>query len=459
MGMTWLADAEPETFWAHHAWTDFAALPRKEYAIVVLPLHGFASHGADRPLDIEELLGASLLRQAVERVKRHFVVRVLPPLRFAPAAKNGGFFGLDPETAHDLVAEIAAGVKAAGFHKLVFFNTSPFNEPFVASAAMDARAGLNLRTYVIHARSLGLDPGRDNAGEVAPFASHLAELLAEIRQHLAPPVASPAIDPSVLHVPPPAIFPAYRSRYLPALSSAQLTALPAKKRPLVIVPTASIEQHGPHLPVGVDAILGQALLSAALAKLPSDFPVFVAPSLTYGKSIEHHGFPGTISISTRTLRRLGLAMAGQLRDVGIRRLAFLNTHGGNSAVLTSLLHEIPESLGINATLLRHGCQPDVSVQEAAWGFHADEWETALLLACAPELVRMDKAVCEYPARLGDPGELRPENAVATFAWMTRDISRCGVMGDPTRATEEKGRRWLSNAADNLSSKIRSLAGE
>jgi len=109
--------------------------------------------------------------------------------------------------------------------------------------------------------------------------------------------------------------------------------------------------------------------------------------------------------------------------------------------------------------LRHGCQPDVSVQEAAWGFHADEWETALLLACAPELVRMDKAVCEYPARLGDPGELRPENAVATFAWMTRDISRSGVVGDPTRATEEKGRRWLSNAADNLSSKIRSLAGE
>jgi creatinine amidohydrolase len=459
MGTTWLADAEPETCWAHHAWTDFAALPQKEYAIVVLPLHGFARHGADRPLDIEEVLGATLLRQAVARVKAHLAVRVLPPLRFAPAAKNDGFFGLDPETAYDLVAEIAAGVKAAGFHKLVFFNTSPFNEPFVASAAMDARAGSSLRTYVIHARSLGLDPGRDQAGEVAPFADHLARLLMEIRQHLAPPVSSPVIDQPAAHTLPSAIFPAYRSRYLPAFSATQLACLSAQNRPLVIVPAAAIEQHGPHLPVGVDAILGQALLGAALARLPSDLPVFVAPSLIYGKSIEHHGFPGTISISTRTLRRLGLAMAGQLRDIGIRRLAFFNTHGGNSTVLTTLLHEIPENLGIKATLLRHGYQPDVSAQEAAWGFHADEWETSLMLACAPELVRMGKVVSEYPARLDDPGELRPENAAAVFAWMTSDISRSGVMGDPTRATEDNGRRWLACAADQLAARIRSLSGE
>jgi creatinine amidohydrolase len=82
-----------------------------------------------------------------------------------------------------------------------------------------------------------------------------------------------------------------------------------------------------------------------------------------------------------------------------------------------------------------------------------------MLACAPELVRMGKAVGEYPARLDDPGELRPENAPAVFAWMTSDISRSGVMGDPTRATEENGKRWLACAADHLAVKIRSLSGE
>ena len=447
MGLTWLADAEPETFWAHHAWTDFAALPQKEYAVVVLPVHGFARHGA------------SLLRQAIAQVKARFTVRVLRPLRFVPAETIGGFFGLDPGTAHDLAGEIAAGVKAAGFHKLVFFNTSPDNEPFVGAAAMDARARLGLRTYVIHARSLGLDVGRDHAGSVATMAARLAGLLTEIRGHLAPPLAPPATVPPASPASQSAVFPVCRSHYLPALSSSHWADPRAKDRPLVIVPTAAIEQHGPHLPVGVDAILGQALLTAALSRLPPDLPVLVAPPITYGTSVEHRGFPGTISISSRTLRRLSLAIAGQLRDLGLRRVAFLNTHGGNSLVLASLIHEMQSTLGLDANVLRHGYEPDLRPQEAAGGVHAGEWETALMLACAPELVRMDKVVSEYPAGVGYPGELRPENAAATFAWMTRDLSRSGVIGDPTRATEENGKRWLLNAAEALATRIRGLTGK
>jgi creatinine amidohydrolase len=456
MVTTWLADADPETSWAHHAWTEFAAMPGKEYAVVVLPMHGFANHGAGQPLDVEETRGSALLRRAVEQVKARFAVRVLPPLRFVTTVGPDGFFGVDPETAHDLVAEVAADVKSAGFHKLVFFNTSPGLEPFVATAALDARTGPGLRAYVIQARALGFDPSRDQAAAAASQADHLAGLLTEIRGHLAPAPVTPAIEPPV---PPPArslAFPAYRDRYLPAISADQLVSLPAKDRLLAIVPAGAIEQHGPHLPVGVDAILGQAILAAALARLPPELPVVVAPPITYGKSTEHHGFPGTLSLSTKTLRRLGLAIAGQLRDLGLRRLAFFNTHGGNSTVLASILHEMQETLGIEATLLRHGYAPDVRAQEAAWGFHANEWETSLMLACAPELVRMDKAVREYPARFDDPGELRPENAVATFAWMTLDISRHGVMGDPTSATYAKGSRWLSAAAEALASKIYAL---
>jgi creatinine amidohydrolase len=459
MGLTWLADAEPETFWAHHAWTDFAELPQKEYAVVVLPVHGFARRGASLPLDLEEVRGASLLRQAIAQVKTRFTVRVLPPLRFLPAGATGGLFGLDSETAHALVSEIVAGVKSAGFHKLVFFNTSPSNEPFVGTAALDARAGFGLRTYVIHARSLGLDFGRGDAGDAETTANRLAGLLAEIRGHFAPAPAPPATVAPASPASQSAVFPACRSRYLPALSSTQLAEFQAQNRPLVIVPAAAIEQHGPHLPVGVDAILGQALLTAALARLPPDLPVLVAPPITYGKSVEHHGFPGTISISTSSLRRLGLAIAGQLRDLGIRRLAFFNTHGGNSLVLASLIQEMQSTLDLDASLLRQGCEPDISPQEAAWGFHAGEWETSLMLACAPELVHMDKAIGEYPSQVGDPGDLKPENAAATFAWMTCDLSRSGVIGDPTRATGEKGQRWLCRAAEGLATRICELAGE
>jgi creatinine amidohydrolase len=148
-----------------------------------------------------------------------------------------------------------------------------------------------------------------------------------------------------------------------------------------------------------------------------------------------------------------------LQDLGIRRLAFLNTHGGNSLVLSSTVRELQETSGFEAILLRRGHQPELGAQEAAWGFHAGEWETSLMLACAPDLVRMDRAGCEYPARLDDPGDLRPEHAPATFAWMTDDISHRGVMGDPTSATADKGRRWLAGAGEALAAKIREALGD
>ncbi|HTZ21811.1 MAG TPA: creatininase family protein [Opitutaceae bacterium] len=455
MSISWLANADPATFWAHQTWPDFAALPQKEYAVVVLPLYGFADHGADRPLDQEEILGSALLRLAVEQVKSRFTMRVLPPLRFALAAQATGFFGVDPETAHELLHEIAASVRAAGFHKLVFFNASPVNEPLVATAAVDIRAALGLRTYVIHTRALGLDPARPMVTDTAPMAEHLAQLLTEIRLHLAPPPGNKAETGKrkAERIPFSAPFPAYRYYYLPALTRAQLTAIPAKDQALVVLPTAAIEQHGPHLPVGVDAILGQALLGAAIPKLAGRAPVYIAPPLTYGKSNEHVGFPGTVTLSARTLRRLVLALATQLRELGFRRLAIFNTHGGNSTVLATTVHELRETPGLDAEIYRHGFKPEASAQESAWGFHAGEWETSLMLACAPELVRMKQAVCEYPARPGDPGELRPENAPATFAWMTRDISKSGVMGDATKATVEKGCRWLDDAATALAARL------
>lgn len=432
---------------------DFAALAQKEYAVAVLPVHGCADYGADRPLDVEEVLGGHLLRAAVARVKARFLVRVLPPLRFVPAVKSAGYFGVGFETACDLLREIAAGVKAAGFHKLVFLNTSAANEPIVATVALDVRSGLGLRAYVIHTRSLGLDLSRHQAGDLGPFVDHLAGLLEEIRAHLAPPLAPTAGPPPAPPAVEPAVHPAYRSRYLPAFSAAQLAAVATDRDVLAIMPVAAIEQHGPHLPVGVDAILGQALLAATLSRLPPADPVFVAPAVAYGRSIEHLGFPGTITISAGTLRDLVLAVARQLHTLGIRRFAILNTHGGNSAVLPPVLRELRESLGLETRLLRHDSDPDLNAQEAAWGFHAGEWETSLMLACAPELVRMDLVAREYPAWIDQPGELRPEHAAATFAWMTRDISHSGVMGDPVPATVEKGRRWLAAAAGQLAAKI------
>jgi creatinine amidohydrolase len=79
-----------------------------------------------------------------------------------------------------------------------------------------------------------------------------------------------------------------------------------------------------------------------------------------------------------------------------------------------------------------------------------------MLSVAGALVRMEKARCEYPARLDDPGELRPEAAPATFSWATQDVSRTGIMGDAPAASEEKGRRWLELGADRVAEQIAEL---
>lgn len=248
-----------------------------------------------------------------------------------------------------------------------------------------------------------------------------------------------------------------RSRYLPSLTASALATASAAANSLVIIPVGAIEQHGPHLPVGVDAIIGEATAQALSLRLPADAPVWFGPSITYGKSNEHHTFPGTISISAKSLRRQLLALAHQCQALGFRHFALLNTHGGNSAVIDYTLREIQSELGLRVDHLRVPSTPELSPQESAWGFHAGEWETSLMLALAPALVDQSQAVCHYPARLTDPGQLRPESAPAIFSWQTDDIAPDGVMGDATAATAGKGTRWFNAAMDQLTaSLLRSL---
>jgi len=514
MSMTWLANVDRDTFWAHHAWSEFASLTAKDRSLVILPLFGFADHGLGLPLDAEELLGSSVIRHAVIQAGNTVPCQVLPPVRFGLAPYPNTFFGLDVETAYALLHEVASGVKAAGFDRLVFINTSPWNRELVNNASRDIRIALKLQTFIVNASALGFDfhpasskrapaqaavahllgkpaatskrpadvrdadfrpgcfpqpaplapdPSIDGAAILNAAGQHLARLLADIQARA--PLGSTTHRPvnalpNLQNPPNQFIFPErYRTRYLPALTRDELDAIPNKEQALVILPTGAIEQHGHHLPVGVDAILGQAWLENILPLLASDAPVYVAPLLTYGKSNEHHAFAGTLSLSFGTFRRSLLAIATQLQALGFRQLAVLNTHGGNSPVIISTLREIQTTLGLRAGMLGWPFKPELPAQEAAYGFHAGDWETSLMLAVAGELVTMSKAVCEYPAQLSDLGELRPEDAPAIFSWSTDDISHSGVMGDATAATHEKGRRWLEAQSAAVARRIEELLGK
>lgn len=252
-------------------------------------------------------------------------------------------------------------------------------------------------------------------------------------------------------------FPSYRSRYLPALTPREIAALPDKAWAPVIVVCGAIEQHGPHLPVAVDSLLGQVWIEQSLARLPADVSCYIAPPITIGKSNEHTGFPGTLFISKDTLRLQLLAIARQIHDWGFRQLAILHTHGGNFAVTAYTLREITATYGLRCGVLAPKTDLGLPAQEVAFGYHANTAETALLLAVAPHYVDMSGAACEYSGSVNDPGQLRAERAPATMAWITSDLSKSGIMGDATVATAEKGHEWVAHTAERMAQAIAAVA--
>ena len=125
----------------------------------------------------------------------------------------------------------------------------------------------------------------------------------------------------------------------------QVDAL-SRETTVLVLPTAAIEQHGQHLPLATDTLINSILLGAALARLPQEIPVYALPAVCYGKSNEHIGFPGTLSVSASTfmavLRDLGASIAAS----GFKKLVLYNTHGGNSSLVDVMARDLRAEFGL-----------------------------------------------------------------------------------------------------------------
>lgn len=248
-------------------------------------------------------------------------------------------------------------------------------------------------------------------------------------------------------------WPTYRKRYLPAMALRQIEQMTDKENAFVVLPVGAIEQHGPHLPVAVDAMLGQVYLDHALPKIPEDAPVFIAPPIQIAKSNEHDGFPGSLILSRETLRQQMLSVGRQIHAWGFRRIGVLNTHGGNVSVVKSTLRELHLQLDIEVEILSFPYEADLPERERAYGIHANEVETSLMLAATPEMVDASASPTCWIGSLDDPKQLRSEFAPATYAWKSLDISPSGVMGDAKAGTAEKGALWIERAAHALAARL------
>jgi creatinine amidohydrolase len=240
-------------------------------------------------------------------------------------------------------------------------------------------------------------------------------------------------------------------RFFAYLTWTDIDSMPNRENVVIIQPVGAIEQHGPHLPLIVDAAINMGTIGKALTYLDSSTPAYALPCLYYGKSNEHSHFPGTISLSSQSLSNILLDVAESVYQAGFRKLIFLNSHGGQPQIIEivarDIHHKYPDFLVFPHFIWRAPNLADqlLTPQELKYGMHAGDAETSILLALLPNQVKIERAVKEYPQGL-------PENSLLTleddlpFAWLTQELSNSGIIGDPTVASKEKGDILLESLA-------------
>ncbi|MCW3028143.1 MAG: creatininase family protein [Solirubrobacterales bacterium] len=210
-------------------------------------------------------------------------------------------------------------------------------------------------------------------------------------------------------------------------------------RDTVVVAFGATEQHGPHMPLGTDALLGDHLARMVAESLDA----FVAPTVRIGCSEHHLEFPGTLSLSDTTFHGIVADIVGSLARGGFARAVLLPTHGGNFGPLADaleLLGPLPEievsaltDVGALFTIAQLGAD-EHGVPLGEGGVHAGEWETSMLMAIHPELVHADRGEAGYT---GDP-----QAAIAAiFGAGVHTVAKNGVIGDPSRASTDHGVRY------------------
>ena len=273
---------------------------------------------------------------------------------------------------------------------------------------------------------------------------------------------APASDPSVSAAPLP-------SRFWADLSTRDFAALQESGRAaevVAVLPVAAVEQHGPHLPLSVDATLLQGVIDAALPLLPAGLPVLFLPPHNVGLSPEHVRFPGTLTLSPTTVLALWTELGECVARAGVKKLLLLNGHGGQVSVMDIVARELRtrcDLLVYSTSWFSLPLPPAVadqfSAQEHRFGIHAGEIETSMMLHLAPQTVRMEHAR-NFRSTSQDRAERHAvlgNGKSAKLGWQMQDYHPAGAVGNAAGATAAKGRAVVEAAAGQLAALLQELA--
>lgn len=255
------------------------------------------------------------------------------------------------------------------------------------------------------------------------------------------------------------------SRYWADLSTqdfAQRIATGQAAQTIAVLPVAATEQHGPHLPLSVDTVLVDGVVTAALPHLAPDLNVLFLPTQAVGLSPEHARFPGTLTLKSETILRLWTDLGESVAAAGIRKLVLFNSHGGQVSVMDMVARDLRARLDMlvysvswfNLPLRDENGQ-DVnalfSADEHRFGIHAGDVETSMMLALDPAHVDMAHAqnfASSSQAR-ASKFDILGNGRSAKLGWQMQDYNPAGAVGNAAHATADKGHAVVDAAGRSL----------
>ncbi len=232
----------------------------------------------------------------------------------------------------------------------------------------------------------------------------------------------------------------------------------AVQRTVAVLPVGATEQHGPHLPLSVDATLVDGIVAASLPHLPEALDVLFLPTQAVGKSNEHLRFPGTLTLSAETLIRLWTEIGESVARAGVRKLVLFNAHGGQVSVMDIVARDLRARCDLLVYSVNwydlplgeevNGLFPP---EEHRFGIHAGEIETSMMLALRPGQVDMAQAR-DFRSTSQDRAqafEILGNGRSAKLGWQMQDYHPQGAAGNAARASAAKGQAVVEAAGKQL----------
>ncbi len=223
---------------------------------------------------------------------------------------------------------------------------------------------------------------------------------------------------------------------------------------LALLPVGSLEQHGPHLPLDTDSYDARYLLENAVKMIDGPKPP-ILPTFAYGISDHHMSFPGTVTLRPETFEALVMDIGRSVATHGFQKLFICNGHGGNNSALNTVARKLKKETGLLIFIDSGECMEPgkKKLVETENDVHAGDYETSTSLANRKELVDVD-AIPEKEMTFPHPSMTFDHKPSFNFAWDTHELSPMGVLGDPTKATVEKGEKLWESGISLLAERIK-----